>query len=44
MKMTKNSWPVERPQINITYIISSTLNRYLALEIFGTKQGPWETK
>ena len=38
MKMTKSSWPVETPQIDITYIISSMINRYLALEILGAKR------
>ena len=38
MKMTKNSWPVETPQINITYIISFMINRYLTLEILGAKR------
>ena len=38
MKMTKNSWTVETPQFNITYIIFFMINRYLALEILGPRR------
>ena len=37
MKMTKNSWLVETPQIDITYIVSSMINCYLVLEILVPK-------
>ena len=41
--MTKNSWPVEAPQIEITYFRGKwpsyffMINRYLALEILAPK-------
>ena len=41
MKMTKNSWPVETPQIDTLEgsdkVISSMINHYLPLKFLGQK-------
>ena len=50
MKMTKSSWPVETPQIDIAYIGGKWLSYFFYDKTdiwplkFGVKRDLWETK